>query len=253
MNTKSFCSQVLPRQASKLRRTLIFLASLTGCFFAQIPAAANDAPAWVHAQVSAAVPMHDDKTDAVEMYSERIVIVQSADKIKTQVREVYKILRPGGRDLGTVVIPFDSLTKITNLHAWCVPAQGKDYEVKEKDGAEVAMPAVQGSELISDVRAKLVHIPAADPGNVIGYEYEQENPRFVLKDICYSQRSYPPREPHSPLQPPAGWEYKASWLNHAEVAPTQAGTSQWQWGVTGIAAVKDELEMPPYRGISGQM
>src|ERR1700730_13483436 len=123
-------------------------------------ASGGDAPAWMHALTSAPIPAHDDKTDAVEMYSERIVTVHSADKIKTVVRKAYKVIRPGGRDLGTVAIPFDSVTRISNLHAWCIPAQGKDYEVKEKEAAEVAIPAVPGSELITDVRAKIVHIPA---------------------------------------------------------------------------------------------
>jgi hypothetical protein len=151
-----------------------------------------------------------------------------------------------------VVIGFDTATRITNLHAWCIPAQGKDYEVKEKDGAEVAMPAVQGSELITDVRAKVLHIPAAEPGNIIGYEYEQEDHPFVLQDIWYFQGSYPARESHYTLQLPAGWEYKASWINHATVAPTGAN-NQWQWVVSGAPAIKREAVMPPHRGVAGQM
>jgi hypothetical protein len=71
----------------------------------------------MHALVNASVPAHDEKTDAVEMYSERTVTVQSADKIKTLFRVAYKIIRPAGRDLGTVVIPFGMATRITNLHA----------------------------------------------------------------------------------------------------------------------------------------
>jgi hypothetical protein len=207
----------------------------------------------MHALVSAPVPTHDEKTDAVQMYSERIVTVQSADKIKTLVRRAYKVIRPGGRDLGTVVIPFDATTRISNLHAWCIPAQGKDYEVKEKDGAEVAMPAVPGSELITDVRAKVVHIPAADPGNLIGYEYEQEDHPFVLQDIWYFQGPHPARESHYTLQLPAGWEYKAYWLNHTQVEPKQSGSNQWQWVVGEVPAIKDEVYMPPRRGVEGQM
>jgi hypothetical protein len=207
----------------------------------------------MHALVNTPIPAHDEKTDAVEMYSEKTVNVQSADKIKTVVRKAYKIIRPGGRDLGTMVIPFDSATRITNLHAWCIPAQGKDYEVKEKDGAEVAMPAVQGSELITGLRAKVVHIPAADLGNIIGYEYEQEGHPFVLQDIWYFQGAHPTRESHYTLQLPAGWEYKTSWLNHAEVAPTPSGSNQWQWAVNGVPAIKDEVDMPPHRGVQGQM
>jgi len=254
MNIKSFCSQELLPRASELRHALICPAALVVIWLiAPSRACAGDAPAWMHALVNAPVPAHDEKTDAAEMYSEHIVTVQSADKIKTLVRKAYKILRPGGRELGTVVIPFDSVTKISNLHAWCIPAQGKDYEVKEKDGAEVAMPAVQGSELVTDVRAKVLHIPAADPGNLIGYEYEQEDHPFVLQDIWYFQQSYPSRESHYTLQLPAGWEYKASWLNHVEVAPQRAGNNQWQWAVSGVAAIKDEADMPPHRGIAGQM
>jgi hypothetical protein len=125
--------------------------------------------------------------------------------------------------------------------------------VKEKDGAEVAMPAVPGSELITDVRAKVLHIPAADPGNLIGYEYEQENHPFVLQDIWYFQGSHPARESHYTLQLPAGWEFKASWLNHTEVSPRQAGNNQWQWVVSGAPAIKSEADMPPHRGVAGQM
>jgi hypothetical protein len=232
---------------------LWFAVLCAGALALPVRTFAGDAPAWMHALASAQIPPHDEKTDAVEMYSERIVTVQSAGKIKTLVREAYKVIRPGGRDLGTVVIPFDATTRISNLHAWCIPAQGKDYEVKEKDSAEVAMPAVQGSELITDVRAKVVHIPAADPGNLIGYEYEQEDHPFVLQDIWYFQGAYPTRESHYTVQLPAGWEYKAYWLNHSEAAPKQNGNNQWQWVVSGVPGIKDETYMPPHRGVAGQV
>src|SRR5260370_2396860 len=139
------------------------------------------------------------------------------------------------------------------VHGWCIPAQGKDYEVKEKDGAEVAMPGVQGSELTTDVRAKVVPIPAADPGNLIGYEYEQEDHPFVLQDIWYFQGSHPARESHYRLQLPAGWEYKASWLNHGEVAPPQAGNNQRQRPVSCVPPINTAPDMPPHRRIQHQL
>ncbi|MBZ5540995.1 MAG: DUF3857 and transglutaminase domain-containing protein [Acidobacteriia bacterium] len=199
------------------------------------------------------LPVHDEKTDAVLLYSEEIVTVQSAEKIKTLTRAAYKILRPGGRELGTVVIPFSAETKITSLHAWCIPAQGKDYEVKEKDGAEVSLPAVPGSELITDVRVKVLRIPASEPGNIVGYEYEQQDRPYVLQDIWYFQGTSPVREAKYSLQLPAGWEYKASWLNNAEVKAVAAGSGQWQWTVNDVKAIKQEEAMPPMRGIEGQM
>jgi hypothetical protein len=218
----------------------------------------GEAPGWMHAAVNAPVPPHDEKTDAVKMWAEKIVTVQSAEKIKMTVRVAYKILRPGGRDLGTVAITYDSSSKITALRAWCIPAQGKDYEVKDKEAVEMALPAVPGSELISDVRAKVVKIPAADVGNIIGYEYEKEMRPMVLQDGWYFQGSYPTREEHYTLQLPAGWEYKAAWLNHAEVAPAPPSTvggggNQWHWLVSGVPGIRSEEDMPPRSGIEGQM
>src|ERR1041385_1380313 len=82
-----------------------------------------DAPSWMHALVNAPLPAHDEKTDAVLMYSETNVTVLSVDKMKTTERRAYKILRPGGRDEGMAVAFFDAHSKITNFHGWSIPAQ----------------------------------------------------------------------------------------------------------------------------------
>jgi predicted transglutaminase-like cysteine proteinase len=252
-------SEVLPMRAKRLFVAAVLCVGVLGMWAKGGSASSGgEAPGWMHAVVNAPVPAHDEKTDAVKMWAEKIVTVQSADKIKMTVRVAYKILRPGGRDLGTVAITFDSSSKITALRAWCIPAQGKDYEVKDKEAIEMALPAVPGSELITDVRAKVVKIPAADVGNIVGYEYEKEMRPMVLQDGWYFQGSYPTREEHYTLQLPAGWEYKAAWLNHAEVAPASptgvgGGGSQWHWVVSGVPGIRSEEEMPPRSGIAGQM
>jgi hypothetical protein len=212
-----------------------------------------EAPVWLHAVVSAPLPEHDEKTDAVLLYSEENVTVQSVDRIRKQIRVAYKILRPGGRELGNLAIPYRMDSKVLSMRAWSIPASGKDFEVRDKDAADIAIPAVPGSELITDVRAKFVRIPAADVGNVIGWEYEIEDRPMVLQDSWYFQKEYPSREEHYSLTLPAGWEYKVSWLNHAEAAATPSGNNSWQWVVSAVPGIRPELEMPPYRGIEGQM
>jgi hypothetical protein len=199
------------------------------------------------------MPAHDEKTDAVLLYSEQTVSVQSIDKIKTHVRMVYKILRPSGRDYGIAAVSFNAHRKITGLRGWCIPAQGKDYEVKDKDAVEVALPKVAGSELISDVKEKLLQIPAPDPGSVVGYEYEQDEQPMVLQDVWTFQRELPGRELHYSLQLPSGWKYKASWINYSEVKPTQSVSNQWDWVVSDVKEIRKEAEMPPIYGVAGQM
>ncbi len=231
---------------------LLLSCALWGCG-ACASAYAADAPSWMHAVASAPLPAHDEKTDAVLLYSEQNVTVISADKVKTQVREVYKILRPGGRELGTVAVPFNPLSKITNLRGWCIPAQGKDYEVKEKEAVETSLLSIEGGELYSDVKDKIIRIPAAEVGNVVGWEYETEERPLFLQDIWGFQSSTPVREAHYSLQLPAGWEYKAAWLNFPDVKPTDAGNGRWQWSVSEVAAVRHERRMPPMNGVLGQM
>ncbi|PYV84062.1 MAG: hypothetical protein DMG93_06360 [Acidobacteria bacterium] len=253
MKNKSFCNRAVRRPAI----SFVFFSRvlLLACLLLLVaPAFAGDAPQWVHTQVNAMLPAHDEKTDAVLLYSETNVTVISTDKIKTVERRVYKILRPDGRGYGIVFVPYRSPgQKVNSIRGWCIPAQGKDYEVKDKDAADVSLPNIDGAELISDIREKLLRIPASDPGNVVGYEYEVEENPFVLQDGWDFQNEAPARESHYSLSLPPGWEYKSSFLNYPEVKPAQSGNNQWQWVVTDVKGVRSEPEMPPMQGLLGQM
>ncbi|MGH9497568.1 MAG: DUF3857 domain-containing transglutaminase family protein [Terriglobales bacterium] len=250
MSNRSSCNPVRRPRASS-RRTLSLLAA-TAVLACAPQALAGDAPQWMHALVGTPLPVHDEKTDAVLLYSENNVSVVSTDKIKTHVREAYKILRPDGRSYGTVFITFNSRRKVSSLHGWCIPAQGKDYEVKDKDALEVALPNVDGSELIQDVRAKVLTIPAANPGNIVGYEYEVEEQPLVLQETWNFQEIAPVRESHYSLQLASGWEYKVSWLNHPEVKP-ETSSNNASWTLNNVEGIRREEDMPPLQGVAGQM
>ena len=238
----------------KVARSLLLLAvAALLLLFASPASIAGDAPGWMHSVANGPLPPHDEKTDAILLYAEQITIVQSDSKMKHIERKVYKILRPGGRDEGIAVAWFDSNLKITGMRGWCIPTQGKDYEVKDKDAVEVSLAGVQFSELVTDTKDKLLRIPAAEPGNVVGYEIESEQRPYILQDWWLFQHSAPVREARYTLQLPAGWEYKAVWLNHTEIRPSSVGNNQWQWVVNDVAGIRPEERMPPANGLAGQM
>jgi Domain of Unknown Function with PDB structure (DUF3857)/Transglutaminase-like superfamily len=207
----------------------------------------------MHQLTSAPLPKHDEKTEAILLYSEEILTVQPNGKLKEVDRAAYKILRSSGRHLGKVEINFDGETLIAHIHGWCIPAQGKDYEVKEKDVTENGLIGLQGGELFSDHRVKVMEIPAAEPGNIIGYEVEHEDRPYVLQDEWGFQDTLPVAVARYTLQLPPGWEYKAVWVNHAEVAPVSSGSNQWTWELKDLPEVQPEESMPPWRGVSGLM
>jgi transglutaminase-like putative cysteine protease len=214
---------------------------------------AGDAPSWIHAQAGATLPAHDEKTNAVVLFAETTITVQPNGRIKRLYREAVRILRPDGEGRGVVRVYFDSQSRITNLHAWCVPASGKDYEVKDKDAIESAIIGVDGSELVSDLRTKTLRIPAATAGSMVGYEFEQELRPYVMVDDWDFQDTVPVREAHYTLQLPKGWSYKTNWLNHPEQAPAESGAGQWNWSIRDVPAIRIEPDMPPWRGIAGRM
>jgi hypothetical protein len=236
------------------RRALLFFFWIAICAVVMAPraAASSDAPQWMHALVGVPLPSHDEKTDAVLLYSDTYVTVLSENKIRTHVRKAYKILRPEGRERGTLGIDFSPSKKITSLHGWCIPAQGKDYEVKDKDAVDMAAPA-EGGYLIEDTKYRFLRIPAPDPGNIIGYEYEVEEQPFWLQDVWEFQGIDPVRESHYSLQLPAGWVFKASWLFHPDVKPDENNGDVVQWKVSDVTGIRPEPDMPPWKGLAGQM
>jgi Domain of Unknown Function with PDB structure (DUF3857)/Transglutaminase-like superfamily len=252
MKSKLSCSQAPPARVTNAPMQAVIVCAVV-MFLACVPNAfaGGDAPQWMHALVNVPLPTYDEKTDAVLLYSETNVTVISADKMRTQVREAYKIMRPEGRHHGTVKVPFDYQSKVSNLHGWCIPAQGKDYEVREKDAIEQAYMAE--FVLASDAKVKILTIPASHVGSIVGYEYETEERPVFLQDIWEFQKHDPVRESHYSLQLPPGWEYKTSWLNHAEIRPTEAGNNTWRWTVTDVKEIRKEPFMPPLEGVAGQM
>lgn len=239
---------------NKVRIASGVAAILVGVFvWLGMPGTARaDAPGWMHAQTSVALEP-DDKADAILVYAEDILTVQQNGKIKHLTRRVYKILKAKGKEYGYAVADFDAETKVLGMKGWCIPAGGKDFEVKEKESLETALPGVANGELVSDVKAKILQVPAAEPGNYVGYEIEQEERPFVLQDMWRFQHEVPVKEARFTLQLPADWEYKGVWMNYPEVKATSVGNNQWQWVVKDVKAIRPEEDMPPWRAVAGQM
>src|ERR1700679_661306 len=159
-------SGALVRQAAAGALFALLAAVVGTC-----PALGAEAPKWLHALTGVALPAHQERTEAVELYSETSITVQPNGKIKRLERKAYKILRPDGAKLGQLAFVFaEGRSRVTDVHAWCIPANGKDFAVKERDSLVAGMTGVPNGILASDIRVLMLQIPAASPGNIIGYE-----------------------------------------------------------------------------------
>jgi len=229
-------------------------AAIAVCAMFLAPAArAASAPDWMRAQVSAPIPAHDEETDAVLLYSEVQLAVQAPGKMSRIERYVYRILRRDGESYGTVRAEYTPMNRITAMRAWSIPAEGKDYEVKQKEIIETGISDVDGGELVTDVRRKILRIPAATPGSIIGYEIQQDLQPYAMTDEWDFQDSVPIRESRFSVTLPAGWSYKVFWINHPETPPVEATAGLARWTLNDLKPVKLERNMPPWRGIAGRM
>ncbi|HTW38872.1 MAG TPA: DUF3857 domain-containing transglutaminase family protein [Steroidobacteraceae bacterium] len=212
-------------------------------------------PDWLQAQLSVPLPAHDDDTGAVQLYSETSVTVERDGKQKALHRSVYKILRPEGRARGLVAVTF--LTpemRVTGMHGWCIPAGGKPYEVGNRDAAETALLGVLNGELVSDVRTRALQIPGADPGSIVGYEYEEDSAAPLQSQVEWMpQDLVPVREARYTLRLPGGWRYEANWIHHPAEEPTALAPGEWQWTVRNEPAIRIEGRMPPWQGLAGRL
>jgi hypothetical protein len=228
------------------------IAAALGLLCVSYLARSASAPPWMHALVNVALPEHNEKTTAVLLYSDISLIVAPGGKVKRLERRAYKILRPEGQGRGRAAFFVDGKTRITELHAWCIPAVGKDYEVKQRDAVEASIDSPNGV-LVSDIHVVSLQIPAALPDNIVGYEVEEELTPTVLADAWSFQDLIPVREAHYSVQLPSNWSYQATWLNHAEVVASSAGANKWQWTLSDVPALRVEPHMPALGGIAGRM
>ncbi len=220
-----------------------------GAVLALTPLASAGVPPWLSAAASQPVPAYSSDTNAVQLLDEEIISVRDNGEISTVRHVAYKILQAKGRSVAHVSIPFDEETRISNLHAWALPAGGgREFELKDKDAIEVAI----SSSFYDDDRKKVFEIPAAEPGNVVGYEYEQRERPYVLQDTWWFQGSYPVVDARLTLNIPATWEAKVRFVNYGETpASPQAGTRTWE--LRNVPAIEDERDMPPLEAIAGRV
>ena len=238
-----------PRVATRLSGLLTVVA-VAGLLY---PAAgAARPPDWVQAQASAPLPEHDDKTGAVALYAETLVTVQPPGKLRRVERRVYRILRPDTA-YSMVRVQFNSrFSRVVSMRAWSIPASGKDYEVGDREAVETSLPGTLEGALVSDLRGRVLQIPAAVPGSLIAYQVEREDQPLVMADEWGFQETVPVRETHYRLELPAAWQFRASWLNHPEVSAAVVANGR-HWVVNDVPAIRPEPDMPPLKGVAGRM
>lgn len=232
----------MPKTATK---ALYILALASLC-----PAlAAAGTPDWLRALAQAPQKKYADDVNAVVLLDEGETTVRDNGEIVTQARIAYRILRPEGRHVAQHEIEFGDETKIKSLHGWTITAKGQEYEAKEKDAFERSLTTY---EVFSDAKEKVLILPGAEVGTVVGFEYEQKRRPYVFQDVWGLQSYLPTERSRFTLRLPSSWEYRADWINHAPQDPVvQNGSFVWEF--SDIPRIEKELNAPVEQALAGAL
>jgi transglutaminase-like putative cysteine protease len=207
------------------------------------------APDWVKELAKLKLPAYPADTPGVVLLDETGIEVTAAGEIRSRHRRAIRVLNTSGRNLGYAAIHFDDETRVSGFRAWSISAQGEEFQVKDRDSIETS--AISG-ELYADHKVHVLRIPAADPGSVIAYEYEQRERPNALQSAWTFQQEIPVRSAVFRLSLPPGWSHEERWFNASAVQP-QASDQSVIWQVMDVPAVKAEPRRPTLAAVAGRL
>ena len=206
-------------------------------------------PDWLRGLANQPAKHYADDDNAVVLLDSAETNVRENGDIVTHARIAYRILRPEGKSYARHTLDFDSETRINSFHGWSITAKGQEYETKDRDAIEVSVTTF---EVYSDEKARILLVPGADVGTVVGFEYEQRRRPYIFQEQWFIQESIPVEKSRFTLEIPPGWEYRADWINHAEVQPAISGNT-YAWELNDIPRIEHENDSPPVISIGSRM
>src|SRR6185312_468029 len=244
MNNKP-CSQEavsMLRKPTNVLSLIVLMSILT-------TAAHAGAPDWLHNLAQQPAKTYADDANAVVLLDDQETTVKDNGEIVTRERIAYRILRPEGKSYAMYSVYFDSETKINSFRGWSITVKGLEYEAKEKDAFEQSLGSQKGFE---DTKRKVIALPGADVGTVVGFEYEHKRRPYLFQDYWDFQDTVPVEKSRYTLRLPSKWEYRSDWLNHAEQKPAeQNGALVWE--VSDVPRIEREYHEPNFRALAGRM
>ena len=206
-----------------------------------------EVPDWLRSLAKQPPKTYADDVNAVILLDDNVTFVKENGDLVRRGRRVLRILRPEGRNAASFAVEYNGDSKVNYLRGWSITGKGQEYETKSGDISE---HSISTYEVYSDAKIKALHVPGADVGTVVGFEYEQMEHPYVFHDTWIFQESEPVERSHYELHLAAGWRFNSNWMNHKEEKPTEEnGTLQWQ--INDIPRIENEPRRPPARGLAG--
>jgi hypothetical protein len=209
-------------------------------------AKSESVPDWVRAAAAQSIPHYPPETNAVVLLDDLTYTVGADGKAVEQHRRAVKILRPKGRNEANIHVEFDKDTKILSMHVWSIGPDGHEYAMKDSEYADVGSAGMQGAFEFEDDKYRIARAPAADPGSIIAFEYEQRVRPYSSEKTWFFQEDIPSLSQSFTLALPPGYKYGTVWAHHPPAEAADLESQRWRWEMKQVPGIDlDRVPLSP--------
>ena len=243
-----FCSRFHP--------SFVLAAPLLAC--AAVPAHAgmfgkdSPVPQWGLDAAKTPTPSYAGDAPSVILYDEYVESVDDQGRAIERERKAIRILKPQARDTSCMV-SYDVDEKINYFREWTLTADGKTFQAKDTDFADVG-DLSEPIEL-SAARTRMVHAPAADVGATLICESEELLKPYIQEKDWWFQSAEPVVYEALEIDLPPGRAHTEAWHNQAPVKAVEVAPRQWRWEIRDEHALnlRDVPSRPVWEALAARM
>ena len=209
-------------------------------------------PQWGLDAAKTPTPAYVKDAASVILLDEYVESIDAQGRATERERTAMRILKPQGRESGCDV-DYDVDEKINYFREWTLTADGKTFQAKDTDFADIGDTSVP--IMLSTRKERRVHPPAADVGAVVVCESEELLAPWDQEKIWGIQHSIPAVDQVFEVDLPEGRSYAVSWHRFAPVTPVQVAPDHWRWEIKDVRALdlRDVQSSPEWEALRARM
>lgn len=211
-------------------------------------------PEWGQEAARTATPAYAGDAASVVLYDEYVETIDEQGRATEREREAVRILKPQGREHAECVVPYDVDEKINYFREWTLTADGKIFEARDTDFADVGDDTGVPVMLFAG-KNRVVRPPAADVGATVICESEELMAPYMQEKPWFIQGSIPVVFQALELDLPEGRPHAEDWHNQDAVKAVEVAPNHWRWEVKDERALdlRDIPSRPSSEALAARM
>lgn len=208
-------------------------------------------PDWVSAAAQTSMPPLRPNDAAAVLLDETDISVDPQGHALVHRREVIRILTASGRGYAMHRLYYDAGSKVRQLHSWTLGADGREYQLDDKNVSDFA--AVPEFAVFASERVRIAEALDAEPGSTVAFESEYTEAPYLTSWRFDLDREIPSAGSTVTMTLPPGFTHQESWAHLDAIAPESTGPSAWRWRTGPRMSIDDEQAAPQWGEMTARM